>query len=285
MTRVRKAISSDYDLVLPLFNGFATHTQVNPQDWKKIFHPIWANQRLDFGYLLEDQGEAVGFLGTLYSNRSVTGKQQEFCNLTSWIVKPEYRAESLSLLFPLIRNQDLTLTNFTASNRVIEVLLKLGFRSLEDHYRMILPLPFPTGPLQLITDPAKIAEKLTGTDSTIFHDHKALHCRHVLMSSPTENCYLVLNPAIKRNRPVMFINYIGDLDFFMRTIQRSARSLCRQLGVQGLMVGDHSLAGKHLPLALRIKRRHALLFRSKNVTPQQIDTLYSEIQVLGLKPV
>jgi hypothetical protein len=285
MTNVRKVNSSDYDLVLPLFKGFATHTQVNPQDWKKIFHPIWENQRQDYGYLLEDQGEAVGFLGTLYSNRSISGKQQEFCNLTSWIVKPEYRAESLSLLFPLISHQDLTLTNFTASNRVIEVLLKLGFRSLEDHYRMILPLPYPSGAFEIITDPEKIEERLIGTDSAIFHDHKTLHCRHVLISSPTENCYLVLNPAIKRNRPVMFINYIGNKDFFVRAIQRCARALCRQLGVQGLMIGDHSLAGKHLPLALRIKRRHALLFRSKNVSPLQIDTLYSEIQVLGLKPV
>ncbi len=285
MTSVRKVNSSDFDLVLPLFNGFATHTQVNPQDWKKIFHPIWVNQRQEFGYLLEDHGEVVGFLGTLYSNRSISGKQQEFCNLTSWIVKPEYRSESLSLLFPLISSQDLTLTNFTASNRVINVLLKLGFRSLEDHYRMVLPFPFASGALQIITDPGKIEEKLTGTDSAIFHDHKTLHCRHVLMCSPTENCYLVLNPAIKRNRQVMFINYIGDMDFFVRTIQRCTRTICRQLGVQGLMIGDHSLAGKHLPLALRIKRRHALLYRSKYVPPGKIDTLYSEIQVLGLKPV
>ncbi len=83
----------------------------------------------------------------------------------------------------------------------------------------------------------------------------------------------------------MFINYISNPNFFVKYIQGCARSFCRQLNIQGLMVGEHSLGGKKLPLALRIQRRHALLFRSKNVDRSQIDTLYSEIQVLGLKPV
>ncbi len=162
MTSVRKSTSSDFELVFPLFKGFATHTQVDPHDWEKIFHPIWSNQREEFGYVLQDGGEAVGFLGTLFSNRLVSGKQQEFCNLTSWIVKPEYRGESLSLLFPLIARRDLTLTNFTASNRVIEVLLKLGFQSLEEHYRMVLPIPFPSRRIQIISDPGMIKGVLSG---------------------------------------------------------------------------------------------------------------------------
>ena len=141
MTSVRKATKEDFDHIFPLFQGFATHTQVNPQDWKKIFSPLWSGQREQFGYVLEDGNEAVGFLGTLYSLRMIQGEKREFCNLTSWIVRQDYRSESLSLLFPLMGGKDLTLTNFTASNRVIEVLLRLGFQSLEDHYRMILPLP------------------------------------------------------------------------------------------------------------------------------------------------
>jgi hypothetical protein len=285
MTSVRKATSSDFELVFPLFEGFATHTQVDPHDWKKIFHPIWLNQRQEYGYVLEDRKEAVGFLGTLYSNRLVSNKLQEYCNLTSWIVKPDYRGESLSLLFPLLTRRDLTLTNFTASNRVIEVLLKLGFQSLEEHYHMILPIPFPSRAIRIISDPGIIQEALSGAESVIFQDHYPLHCRHVLLQSPKEKCYLVLNSATKRNRPVMFINYISDPAFFLKYFQSFTRSLCRQLNVQGLMVGEHSLGGKHLPLALRIKRKHALLFRSKNVDRSQIDTLYSEIQVLGLKPV
>ncbi len=285
MTSVRKATSNDFEHVFDLFKGFATHTQVDPQDWQMIFRPIWTNQREEYGYILQDGSKAVGFLGTLYSNRLVTGKQQEFCNLTSWIVEPEYRAESLSLLFPLMSRQDLTLTNFTASNLVIEVLLKLGFRSLESHYRMILPLPGATGGVKFVLAPEAIKDKLDGEDAAIFRDHLPLHCQHVLLESPEAHCYLVVNPARKRNRPVMYVNYIGNRDFFIRNIQKCTYSLCRQLKINGLMVGEHSLAGSHLPLALRIKRRHALLFRSKNVSPGQIDTLYSEIQVLGLKPV
>jgi hypothetical protein len=285
MTSVRKATRSDYDLVFPLFKGFATHTQVDPQDWKKIFSPIWANQREEYGYVLQDGGEVVGFLGTLCSTRSILGTMQEFCNLTSWIVKPEYRAESLSLLFPLMSRPDHTLTNFTASNRVIEVLLKLGFRSLEDHYWMILPLPAAPGGIKILMGAEVIKNKLDGQDAVILHDHLKLHCQHILLESSDGHCYMVLNPARKRNRPVMYVNYLSNPDYFINNIQKCTYSLCRQLKINGLMVGEHSLAGSRIPLALRIKRRHALLYRSKIVSPGQIDTLYSEIQVLGLKPV
>jgi hypothetical protein len=285
MTSVRKATKEDFDHIFPLFQGFATHTQVNPQDWKKIFSPLWSGQREQFGYILEDGNEAVGFLGTLYSLRMIQGEKREFCNLTSWIVRPDYRSESLSLLFPLMGDKDLTLTNFTASNRVIEVLLRLGFQSLEDHYRMILPLPVARGNIKITSDPEQIRPRLSGLEASIFQDHLPLHCRHVLLESSAGHCYLVLNPAIKRNLPVMFVNYFSDPGYFLRNIQQIALHLCRQLHIYGLMVGEHSLGRKSLPLALRIKRRHALLFKSRVVSPEDVDTLYSEIQVLGLKPV
>ena len=285
MTVVRQATQDDLDLIFPLFKGFATHSQVDPEDWKKIFGKLWDRQDSCCGYVLMDGKEAVGFLGTIFSQRLIKGIPRDFCNLTSWIVKPDYRSESLSLLFPLMGRKDLTLTNFTASNRVIEVLLKVGFHSLEDHFQMILPIPLPAIGFKVHFDAEIIENTLHGDNLRIFLDHKKLHCEHILLEFQNDQCYLVLNPARKRNLPVMYVDYISNLGFFMKYIQRYTFSICRKLQVFGLMTGEHNLRGSRFALALRVKRRHALLYRSKDVSPENIDTLYSEIQVLGLKPV
>lgn len=285
MTIIRKAESNDFDRVFPLFSGFATHTQVDPTDWKKIFTNYWSEKNEPVGYLLEDGGKPVGFLGTLFSQRVIDMKKYLFCNLTSWIVHPEYRSESLKLLFPLLARKDLTITNFTASNRVSEVLLKLGFQDLEDSFRIIPPLPVPGGGIYIEYEISKIREILDEANRKILDDHEGLHCVHVLVKSDRGYCYIVLNPAIKKGKPVLYVNYLSDLDVFLAQYHIIAFHLCRKFKFYGLMVGEHTLKGYSLPLTLNVRRKHSLLFRSQSLQAYDIDTLYSEIQLLGLKPV
>jgi hypothetical protein len=285
MTSVRKATVEDFDHVFPLFSGFATHTQVDPSDWRKIFTPLWSQKNEPFGFILEDGQNPVGFLGTLFSERKINGKDHLFCNLTSWIVKPEYRNESLNLLFPLLGRKGLTITNFTASNRVVDVLLKLGFNDLEKNFRIILPLPVPGSRIRILDDLSVIHKRLDASNQRILDDHATLHCVQVLITCDNAQCYLVLNHAVKKGRPVFFMNYLSNLEFFITHYQALAYPLCRKYSLSGIMVGDHTLKGHRLPLTLHIPRKHSLLFHSKDVKAEEIDTLYSEIQVLGLKPV
>lgn len=285
MTTVRKANGNDFDIVFPLFSGFATHTQVNPADWKKIFTPVWSEVDDPIGYILEDGGKTVGFLGTIFSERKINGQMHRFCNLTSWIVLPEYRNESLSLLFPLLGKKELTITNFTASNRVSEVLLKLGFKDLEDGFRIILPLPTPGKRIKLEMDIKNIRSQLDADNQKILDDHSGLHCIHVLMTNLKSRSYLILNPAVKKHQPVFYINYLSNLELFLEYYQAFSFEICRRMNLKGIMVGDHTLKGRSLPLTLGVRRKHSLLYRSKSVSPFDIDTLYSEIQLLGLKPV
>ena len=285
MTTVRIANGNDFDIVFPLFSGFATHTQVNPADWKKIFTHVWSGADDPIGYILEDEEKTVGFLGTIFSKRKINNQMHRFCNLTSWIVLPEYRNESLSLLFPLLGKKELTITNFTASNRVSDVLLKLGFKDLEQAFRIILPLPAPGKRIKLEMDLKKIRSQLDPENQKILDDHSDLHCTHVLMSDSISSCYLVLNPAVKKHQSVFYINYLSDLETFLDHYQAFSFEICRKMNQKGIMVGDHTLKGRSLPLTLGVRRKHSLLFRSNSVSPFDIDTLYSEIQLLGLKPV
>jgi len=148
--------------------------------------------------MLLDDKQPVGFLGLLFSRHPIHGQIEEFCDLAAWIVKEEYRSNSLALLFPLLKEKNLTITTFTASNRVITVLKKLGFQDIETELHFLLPVPIPHPSIKVIFDKEKIAESLDGDACQIFSDHRDLHCWHALIKTHADSCYIMLNCAQKK---------------------------------------------------------------------------------------
>ena len=47
----------------------------------------------------------VGFVGTFFSKRSISGKDQFFCNIHSWIVNTQHRLYSFFLISDLIKKK------------------------------------------------------------------------------------------------------------------------------------------------------------------------------------
>jgi len=67
-----------------------------------LFDLPWPVEEEHRGFILRDGGEAVGFLGTIFSRRTVGGTTCRFCNLSSWIVKESHRSSSLQLILPVL---------------------------------------------------------------------------------------------------------------------------------------------------------------------------------------
>jgi len=183
-----------------------------------------------------------------------------------------------------MRMKKITFTSFTANPHLIPVLEGFGFNSLEDHLYFLPPLPSFTHKVQVITEKELISQELTGESLRIFSDHKDLSCNHVVLDSPRGNCYMVFNRAQKKNLPVAFLDYVSNVDIFLSYIQSSSSRICSRLGVAALMIGAHTLKGNSLPGSLKISRKFKLWFRSEDLTAFDMDTLYSEYQVLGLQP-
>jgi len=121
---IAKVHAADFERIHPLLDGFVNASHLTKEDWRKQFNPPWGGHRDYCGYMLLDDKQPVGFLGLLFSRHPIHGQIEEFCDLAAWIVKEEYRSNSLALLFPLLKEKNLTITTFTASNRVITVLKK-----------------------------------------------------------------------------------------------------------------------------------------------------------------
>lgn len=280
MTEIRKAYRSDFERLTPLFSGFR-----NPpprQHLMNLFRPRWNSPEMHCGYIMEEDGRAVGFLGTIFSRRPTPRGEQTFCNLSLWHVLPEYRSESLLLLMQVLRMQDVTITNFTG-NKVAPILRKFGFRQVDERFMVALPLPaFSVRTVVLLDDPAAMRPYLSGPALQVLDDHTGLPCHHLMIRKGAGVCHLLYNLVKKKGLPVLQVLYLSDADFFFQNLGAVCARICFSMKLAGVMVGDHLVGDRFLPGALWVKQKEAHLFRSQCLDRYDIDLAYSEIQLFDL---
>ena len=114
MVTIKKATAKDAEKILSLLYELNSHNRAR-DDWRRLFQLHWNDKQGYFGYVMYDGDQAVGFLGLLFSQRVIRGKETTFCNINSWLVKKEYRRQSLRLLFPVLELHDHTITALTCS--------------------------------------------------------------------------------------------------------------------------------------------------------------------------
>jgi hypothetical protein len=282
LARVRKAYPEDFEVVYPLFSGFA-EPRPDKETFLRVFQPPWGNPLGHVGYLLEENKRVVGFLGIISSHRPLRdGKTCLFGNLTCWIVEPEYRSESLLLLLPLLRLPNMTLTNLTG-NKVAPILNKFGFIPIDRYYQMVLPVAFSMNKLSIRMGEDAILHGVDHISLKVHNAHRGLFCKQVLFRTPMGDCYCLVANLKKKGRKVAQVHYASDTRVLRYALSRSALAICRSLGVVGIIVGEHFLDGKKIPFSLTIPQRQLRLFRpGPGITRDVMDTAYSELQLLGI---
>jgi len=281
---IRHATAADFPRVLPLLKKFRSGHLIDDDTWKKLFTQKWEGSGKYCGLILQSGDEPVGFIHSLFSERNIDGNRLQFCNLGTWIVEPEFRSKSMSIFFPYMKLKEFTLTSFSANPRFIPILEGFKFSSLEDRIHFLPPSISFNRKVQVLMDKENISKELSGEQLRIFSDHKNLSCDHIVLDTPRGNCYLIFNRTIKKRLPVAFLDYISDLELFLMYIHTASARICSRLGVAALMIGAHSLKGNRLRGSVEIDRKFRLWYRSENLSSFDLDTLYSEYQVLGLKP-
>ena len=280
MPTIREATPQDFDYVYHLFSGFR-EPRPSKEEFQQLFMPRWGSNEARVGFILEENHQAVGYLGTLFSVREINGRMEKFCNLNCWIVKEEFRSEGLPLLFQILRMKDVTVTNFTG-NRVASILTKFGFRQLDKTLKILLPVPAWGDGCELVFDYSRIAPLLDAHDRRVFDDHREFKYPFVLLKAP-EGVSLLSFKKVKRKRlPVLEVHYLSGRDVFLKHIRQVLPALCLRTGAVGLMVGDHFLGGASMPFSVTIPQRQMRLFRSATVSAEEMDTMYSELQILNL---
>src|SRR5215468_5831498 len=107
MPIIREARADDFKRVYPLLLAFK-NPHVKEENWRQLFVDHSGLQNDRFGWVLVDGDEVVGFIGTIFSDRTIRGQTVRLCNLSNWIVKQEYRMHSLALHGRVIADKSVT---------------------------------------------------------------------------------------------------------------------------------------------------------------------------------
>jgi len=106
--------------------------------WLDRFEYWWdknpaMSEGIDRGWILRcKDGGVGGFVGNIPVKYYIKGQERTACCITSWYVGEEYRKRSIELLIPFIKQKvPALLLDTTPTEKVVKILLQLGFRSLE----------------------------------------------------------------------------------------------------------------------------------------------------------
>ncbi len=279
--RVRPVRDDDIEFLCQFLHQYMDPS-LSAQRFHRLFTYTWMAEKPDRGFVLSDGDRIVGFLGTVYADRTVQDQPVRFCNLSSWYVLPEYRNHSLRLLTAAHNQQNVTFTNLTSRPAVEKVSLALRYEIANVHKLFSVPFAQAWGMLRrprpkILVDRGRIADKLTGPLVKIFEDHAPTDCGHLVVESGGKSCYVVWNRRVKHSVPFSEILYVSDPGILQRHFERVKLRILWE-DHTFLLATDQCLLGKRFWLMYPYRR--VTLFRSSEVSKKAIDSLYSELVLL-----
>jgi len=289
MPIIRKARGDDFERVYPLLLGFKD-PHLKKEHWRQLFVDHSGLQNDHFGWVLVEGDDVVGFVGTIFSERTIRGGTVRLCNINSWIVKQEYRTHSLALFAKVIADSSVTLTNLSPSPHALKVTEKLGFTVIDKSERIILPVITPRSFMdrcEVLTEPRAVEGALKGECLQFFRDHQLPFNYHVLLRTQAGDCYVMMNRSHKTIRgslqlPFARVHHIGAPDIFLRHLEKLVVRVAASLKVVAMIVDGRMLQGT-VPWHSfkRPGEERKIAFRSKRLAAEDIDGLYTEAVLLN----
>jgi hypothetical protein len=279
---IREAFPQDFNEIYPLLTELnAPH--ISREMFKRIFNPPWPSPRKTCGYVLSGDGAVQGFLGTLFSTRKVAARDVQFCNMTSWIVRPEARSSSMGMLLEVLRIRDHVVTNFTPSATVATLLSAMKFSEIHRNQRLIPAVPRGFGGSSKCTvswRASDISPLLDAENARILRDHDGIDCLHAVIEGRGESCYVILRPTARGRMTLLRPHYVSNAGLFSEVIGAQCLRISRAGKALGLLVEESYLGGRDIPLSRSVARDSRWFFRGDFVSAEDIDTIYSEMVLL-----
>jgi hypothetical protein len=278
---VRGATAADIPAITRFLHGF--WPQIPPATWRSLFEYDWIKDKPDLGFVLTDaHGAIAGFIATIYADRDTAHGRIRFCNVSSWAVLPEQRACALLLIREVLNRRECAITNLSPSPEAQAFFLRTGFKPLDDAKLVWPPFANPTTlrprrKTRIEDDPARMLELLDERGRRIVADHP--RCRHLAVEQGGTVSHVVRIVRRKRGIRVSEILYCSNSALLARTFERvKLHILWRDRAA--VLVADARILGDNAPRGLRMQRKAC--FRSSQVSPAEVDNLYSEYALLPM---
>jgi acetoacetyl-CoA synthetase len=287
----------DFEEVYRLLLSF-NNSRINKSDWARLFSNPWETEGGTLGFKLVDLeiNEIIGYQGIISSKRIIENVGYTFYNLSSWIVKPEYRRYSQMLQEAIFNLEKGILVTFTPSPQAFLVRKRLGgFKEIDQSTWKIWPSLRNLVFIQLITDVNDIYSYVDFSTKKIIDDHKNYSCSFFLLKTESENCFGVLKhnhvPNISRRYlirpsnimlklPTADIHYLSNPKLFVSYMQNCNLNFFWSFKIFFLFIDQRFFKGVNLKYFKKIPILKPKLFKG-DIDPILIDTLYSELFVLN----
>jgi len=280
-TSIRKATEADFESVYPLLKEL-NNTRLKRQDWQQLFHNHWQLKDFSPGLLIQCQEQIVGFIATLYSPTS-KDRSNQICNLSSWIVKDEYRSSSMMMLLKLLRDKNTTFTSFSSNDISYKIYQKLKFQDWEHYARVIYPFPsLKNNHYRIITSTKDFQTTLSEAEYQIYHDHQDFKCHHLVIQHKGGSYSYII--SVQRGKKLK-LYYASNPTFIRENISDFRWPLMKLYSAKKLYIGE-KIIGARKPFFSRQKNyRHPYQIKaakSGSFHEQQLNLLYSELLLLNM---
>jgi hypothetical protein len=256
------------------------NSRISAEAWQRALDVPWSVDRPNAGVMLLDGDAVVGVQLAFYSDRTIDGRRERFCNLGAWCVLPKYRFHSLRLLKALLAQEGYHFTDLSPSGNVPGINSRLKFRQLDTATALIPNIPWPSWPRRAVisSDPELIDRTLTGENLELYRDHlSAGAARHLVLINDDEWCYVVFRKDSRKNLPVFAsILHVSNPDLFRRLARPFSRHLLVHHAALATLAEERIVRCRPRP-SFRLRSPRRKMFRSADLEPAQIDYLYSEL--------
>jgi hypothetical protein len=252
--------------------------------WARAVDVHWDVDRPNAGFMLLDGEAVVGAHLAFYSERTIAGRREQFCNLGAWCVLPDHRFHGLRLLRALLAQDGYHFVDLSPSGNVVGLNTRLGFRFLDTTTTVVPNVPWLSRPGRdtISADPALLERTLTGRELQIYRDHAASPAaRHLLLMRGGEWCYVIFRKDRRKGLPLFAsILHVSRPQLFRAMAGPLARHLLLRHGTAATLV-ERAVVEHRPRVALVIESHRRKMFRSPWLEPAQIDYLYSELVCLS----
>lgn len=253
--------------------------------WIEAMEHEWSTTRPNFGAQMRAASTLVGVMLAIYSEQTIDGRTESFCNPHSWCVLPEYRNQGIGVVLHLIKQAGYHFTMLTPNPKVAQIFRGLRFKDLDDGLCYFPNLPTRLtlhSDVRAVSDPQQIARMLPKEARRDFEMHRGIAwLRFIAFGIDDDACLVVYKRTIVKRMPCAHILHISNPGAFKK--YRGAMQT-RMLTEEGLLISrvETRFAGSPIRFSLRRKRMQAKLFFSKTLEDSQIRDLYSELVALDV---
>lgn len=203
-----------------------------------------------YGYLLEQDGNAVGVLLLIYSNRGTPAQPRIWCNLSSWYVEPAFRNYATMLTAVAQRRAEVTYVNISAARRTWPIIEAQGFRAYCHGLFFSVPVLSAAGQgarVQQVAADAHAVDGIPSDEADLLIRHARHGCLSIVVRSKQSSIPLVLQQArIRQGRfalPAMQLIYCRDISDYVACAGAVGRFLLLRGRVSVIVDANGSVAG------------------------------------------